>query len=46
MLLSLDQDDWPDPEEIEQIDNMEKEKIVEFLQDRNKSLRRRGATSR
>ncbi|PLB54528.1 hypothetical protein P170DRAFT_421221 [Aspergillus steynii IBT 23096] len=44
--VEQDPDDQPDAEEIERIDNMEKEKIVEFLQDRNKSLRRRSAKSR
>ncbi|KAH8428644.1 uncharacterized protein LDX57_006335 [Aspergillus melleus] len=45
---TTDQDpqDLPDAEEIERIDNLEKERIVEFLQDRNKSLRRRSAKSR
>lgn len=41
-----DPNDLPDAEEIERIDNLEKERIVEFLQDRNKSLRRRSAKSR
>ncbi|KAI9042709.1 uncharacterized protein KD926_005315 [Aspergillus affinis] len=41
-----DPNDLPDAEEIERIDNLEKERIVEFLQDRNKSIRRRSAKSR
>lgn len=45
MLIYTMIDTRPDAEEIERIDNMDRERIVEYLQERHKSTAQRPTTN-